>query len=53
MKGETYEEFVKKFETKKTIFGNGFLISEKAATIAWELSEREKEIIRGLEHESR
>lgn len=33
---------------KKTMFGAGYLISEKAAAVQWELSNREKAIIRGL-----
>ena len=40
-------------EKKKTIFGKGYLISEKAAAEKaaankWELSDREKELIKGL-----
>ena len=54
--------FIRKIDSQgkqgKSVFGGGFLISEKAAaekaaaektnSIIWELSEREREIIRGL-----
>lgn len=33
---------------KKTMFGCGYLISEKAVAEVWKLSEREKEIIANL-----
>lgn len=35
----------------KTIFGGGFLISEKAAAEKWELSDRERAIVKALDDE--
>ena len=42
MKSKTYEEFVEKFKPKRKKI-------EKAEKIYWELSDREKEIIKSLD----
>lgn len=32
----------------KAIYGKGLLLSERAAAVKWELSEKEREIVRSL-----
>lgn len=47
MKSKSYEEFVEKFKPKKTT-DDCYTPPEKAAAERWELSEREKEMVKML-----